>query len=146
MKDEGLYLEHILECIRKIEDYTEMDEARFMNSSMIQDAVVRNLQVMAESTQRISEKTKSENPNIEWRGIAGFRNILVHDYLGLDLGKTWEVIGRGFISRPSGSGSCRSSPNTSLRLYLRLPTLARMAINSSRMEKLAMKIAQPSKS
>ena len=94
MKDERLYLEHILECIRKIEDYTEMDGARFMNSPMIQDAVVRNLQVMAESTQRISEKTQSKYPNVEWRGIAGFRNILVHDYLGLDLGKIWEVIER----------------------------------------------------
>jgi len=94
MKDDCLYLEHILECIQKIEDYTEMDEARFMDSSMIQDAVVRNLQVMAESTQRISEKIKSKYPDVEWRGIAGFRNILVHDYFGLDLGKIWEVIER----------------------------------------------------
>ncbi len=94
MKDEHLYLEYILECIHKIEDYTEMDEARFMKSSMIQDAVVRNLQVMAETTQRISEKIKSKYPDIEWRGIAGFQNILVHDYLGLDLEKVWEVIER----------------------------------------------------
>jgi len=94
MKDDCLYLEHILECIRKIEDYTEMDEARFMDSSMIQDAVVRNLQVMADSTQRISEKIKSKYPDVEWRGIAGFRNILVHDYFGLDLGEIWEVIER----------------------------------------------------
>jgi uncharacterized protein with HEPN domain len=94
MKDERLYLEYILECIKKIEDYTEMDDARFMESSMIQDAVVRNLQVMAETTQRISEKIKSEHPDVEWRGIAGFRNILVHDYLGLDLEKIWEVIER----------------------------------------------------
>ncbi len=94
MKDECLYLEYILECIQKIEDYTEMDEARFMESPMIQDAVVRNLQVMAETTQRISEKIKAEYPDVEWRGIAGFRNILVHDYLGLDLEKVWEVIER----------------------------------------------------
>jgi uncharacterized protein with HEPN domain len=94
MKDERLYLEYILECIQKIEDYTEMDKARFMHSSMIQDAVVRNLQVMAESTQRISEKIKLGYPDVEWRGIAGFRNILVHDYLGLDFGKIWEVIER----------------------------------------------------
>ena len=94
MKDECLYLEYILKCIHKIEDYTKMDEARFMESSMIQDAVVRNLQVMAESTQRITEEIKSEYPDVEWRGIAGFRNILVHNYLGLDLAKIWEVIER----------------------------------------------------
>jgi len=87
-------LGYILECVQEIEDYTERDEARFMDSSMIQDAVVRNLQVMAESAQRISEKIKSEYPDVEWRGIAGFRNILVHDYLGLDFGQIWEVIER----------------------------------------------------
>ena len=58
----------------------------------LQDAVVRNLQIMAESSQRLSDEEKSKHPAIPWRDIAGFRNILVHDYLGLDLDIIWSVV------------------------------------------------------
>ncbi len=58
MKDDRVYFEHILLCIEKIEDYTKMDRSLYMGSSIIQDAVVRNLQVLAESTQRISDRSK----------------------------------------------------------------------------------------
>ena len=51
--------------------------------SMVQDAVIRNLQILSESTQKVSESLKQQHPEINWRAIAGFRNILVHDYLGL---------------------------------------------------------------
>lgn len=94
MKDDRIYMEHVRECIQRIEEYTGMDKTRFMNSLLIQDAVIRNLQVLSESTQRISKKVQSDYPGVEWRGIAGFRNILVHDYLGLDLIKIWEIIER----------------------------------------------------
>ena len=63
-----------------------------MGSTIIQDAVVRNLQVLAESTQRISDGVKTHYPDTEWQAISGFRNILVHDYLGLDLKLIWSVI------------------------------------------------------
>ena len=54
---------------------------------------MRVLQVMAESSQRISEKSKKGQPEIDWRGISGFRNILVHDYLGgIDLELIWQVL------------------------------------------------------
>lgn len=59
---------------------------------MVQDAVLRNLQVLAESTQRLSEEFKSRHPEIEWYKIAGLRNILVHDYLGIDLETVWSVV------------------------------------------------------
>lgn len=54
--------------------------------------VVRNLQTLAESTQRLSETLKASYPNTDWRAISGFRNVLVHNYLGLDLERIWEVI------------------------------------------------------
>jgi uncharacterized protein with HEPN domain len=92
MKDDRVYFEHILLCIEKIENYTKMDKSLYMGSTIIQDAVVRNLQVLAESTQRISDKVKTNYPETEWQGIAGFRNILVHDYLGLDLKLIWSVV------------------------------------------------------
>jgi uncharacterized protein with HEPN domain len=59
---------------------------------MVQDAVMRNLQTLAESSQRLSESAKMTQPKVDWRAIAGFRNVLVHDYLGLDLDAIWLVI------------------------------------------------------
>lgn len=92
MKDDRVYLEYILERIQRIENYTQGDKSVFMDSTLVQDAVIRNLQTMTESTQRLSDSLKSTHPSVDWRAIAGFRNILVHDYLGLDLERTWEVI------------------------------------------------------
>jgi len=59
---------------------------------MLQDAVIRNLQVMAESCQRLSDETKSRRPEIDWRKISGFRNVVVHDYLGIELDRVWQIL------------------------------------------------------
>lgn len=90
-KDDSVYLEHMLDCIQRIDEYVE-NKDQFYNSSLVQDAVVRNLQVMAESSQRISVDIKNRYSNIPWASIAGFRNILVHDYLGVDLDVIWSVV------------------------------------------------------
>jgi len=58
---------------------------------MVQDAIVRNLQTLAESTQRLSDKAKQRKPEVDWRAIAGFRNVVVHDYLGVDLERIWHI-------------------------------------------------------
>jgi uncharacterized protein with HEPN domain len=93
MKDDTLYLIHISECLQRIEDYVgNYNRDNFLTSPMVQDAVIRNLQVMAESTQRLSDELKSIHPEVDWYRIAGFRNILVHDYLGVDLEVVWQVI------------------------------------------------------
>jgi uncharacterized protein with HEPN domain len=93
MKDDKLYLIHISECLERIESYVgQMDAKDFANSTMAQDAVLRNLQTMAESTQRLSDKAKESQPQIDWYKIAGFRNILVHDYLGIDVETVWNII------------------------------------------------------
>ncbi len=93
MKDDTLYLIHIAECIARVESYTQgMTKEAFLAAEMVQDAVIRNLQTMAESTQRLSVRAKESRPEIDWRKIAGFRNILVHDYLGVDLEKVWEIV------------------------------------------------------
>jgi uncharacterized protein with HEPN domain len=54
--------------------------------------VLRNLQTLAESTQRISDHLKAHHPEVDWRAIAGFRNILVHDYLGVSTERIWEIV------------------------------------------------------
>lgn len=92
MKEDRIYLEHIIDCIDRINDYTKYDRFVFMNSSMVQDAVIRNLQTLSESTQKLSNELKSQHSEINWKAISGFRNILVHNYLGLDLPQIWTVI------------------------------------------------------
>ena len=93
MKDDKLYLIHIDECLERIESYTkDIDKKAFMDSTLIQDAVVRNLQIMSESTQRLSDNLKDDHPEIDWFKISGFRNVLVHDYLGVDIERIWTIL------------------------------------------------------
>ncbi len=95
MKDDRLYLEHIRECIEKVERYTAKGREAFIADTMAQDATLRNLQILVESTQRISEKLKESRPEVPWREISGFRNVLAHDYLGIKLDWIWETIQTG---------------------------------------------------
>ena len=93
MKDDRLYLIHIKECIERIEAYIDKtDKKDFLKSNLLQDAIIRNLQVLSESTQRLSDEAKESREDIDWYKIAGFRNILVHDYLGLDLDAVWNIV------------------------------------------------------
>ena len=91
-KDDAVYIEHMLTCINKILEYIGNDKESFYQSTLVQDAVLRNLQIMAESSQRMSEDLKTLFPMIPWREISGFRNILVHDYLGIDCDAIWSVV------------------------------------------------------
>jgi uncharacterized protein with HEPN domain len=92
VKDDRLYIVHVLECVRRVQEFCQGGEDAFRGSELIQDAVLRNLQTLAESTQRISDPLKVLHPEIDWRAIAGFRNILVHDYLGINLERVWEIV------------------------------------------------------
>jgi uncharacterized protein with HEPN domain len=92
VKDDRVYLNHILECIRRIEPHRRSGRRRFFNSHTLQDAVLRNLQTMAESTQRLSDDIKATQPHLPWEEIAGFRNVLVHNYLGIDLEVVWGIM------------------------------------------------------
>lgn len=95
MKDDKFYLIHISECIERIETYVGGGgKEAFMNSTLIQDAVLRNLQTLAESTQRLSDPLKSAHPEMPWYQIAGFRNVLAHDYLDIDQERVWLVVER----------------------------------------------------
>lgn len=94
MKDDAIYLRHIAECIRRIEEDVAAGREQFMASHTIQDAVLRNLQTMAEATQRLSDAAKATHPDVDWRTIAALRNVLVHDYLGVDLERIWENVQR----------------------------------------------------
>lgn len=92
MRDDAVYLRHIAECVRRIEENVASGKTEFLNSYIIQDATLRNLQTMSEATQRLSEAAKLTQPKVEWSKISAFRNVLVHNYLGIDLELIWKVI------------------------------------------------------
>lgn len=92
MKDDKLYLLHIKEAIEWIEEFTNAGEAEFFEDRKTQDAVLRNLHTLSESTQKLSDALKEKYPEVDWRTIAAFRNVVVHDYLGVDLDRIWDIV------------------------------------------------------
>jgi len=92
VKSERIYLDHILVCIEKVRRAASIGRDAFLKSELHQDAILRNLQTLAESTQKLSPRSRSLRPEIDWRAVAGFRNVLVHDYLGVDLEQAWRII------------------------------------------------------
>lgn len=81
-RDDEVYLRHILECIRDVHEHSDGILESLHIHKVAWDATLRRLQIMAESTTRLSDSIKAQAPQIEWHKIKGFRNILVHDYLG----------------------------------------------------------------
>ncbi|MDP3186167.1 MAG: DUF86 domain-containing protein [Anaerolineales bacterium] len=92
MKDDRLYLTHIKERIEYIQEYTAQGGDVFFRDRKTQDAVLRNLHTLSESVQRLSEPLKAKHPEVDWRTISAFRNVMVHDYLGIDLDQVWDIV------------------------------------------------------
>ena len=92
MKDDKLYLSHILEAADKIFNYTKNGQEEFINSPLIQDAVIRNFEIIGEATKQLSEELYEKNPDLPWNDMARFRDILIHHYMGVDLKRIWNVV------------------------------------------------------
>ena len=112
MKNNLLYLSNIQECIEAIESDTPDAKKKFMQTRMIQDAVIRNLrcypasrkacprmggnahqeEVIGEATKKLSPEFRAKYPEVPWRRIAGLRDVLIHDYLRVDLDEVWGII------------------------------------------------------
>jgi uncharacterized protein with HEPN domain len=92
VKDDRLYLHYIKEAIERIEEYTQDGKEAFFQDRKTQDAVLRNLHTLAESMQRISQDLKGKYSQIDWRTISAFRNVVVHDYLGISLERVWDIV------------------------------------------------------
>nr|WP_282570327.1 DUF86 domain-containing protein [Methanoculleus sp. 7T] len=87
-----MYLIHILECTDRIESYTRGGRDAFMASPMVQDAVIRNFEIIGEAVKQVSEQVREKRPDVPWRAIAGLRDILIHRYMGVDLTAVWDVV------------------------------------------------------
>ncbi|HEY4523981.1 MAG TPA: DUF86 domain-containing protein [Candidatus Paceibacterota bacterium] len=95
MEKDKLYLEHIIEAISKIKQYTAgITLPEFKKSTLLQDAVVRELEVIGEAARHVSGVTKQKLANIPWPEILGMRNKLIHEYFGVDVEVVWETISR----------------------------------------------------
>ncbi len=92
MKDDRLYLSNIKECIERIESYTLDGKEAFMQTTIIQDAVIRNFEIIGEATKRLSSELRANYPDVPWQQVAGFRDVLIHDYLKVNLNRVWGVI------------------------------------------------------
>ncbi len=94
MKSDEVYLRHIKDAIEKIESYISVGEDAFIEQSHWQDAVIRQLEIIGEATKHLSEELRSLHNGVPWRRIAGLRDVLIHDYMGVDLGAVWEITQR----------------------------------------------------
>lgn len=93
-KDARVYLAQILERAARIERFIRDGEAAFFEDQKTQDAVIRNFEVIGEAVKRISEEYRAEHPQIPWRLMAGFRDVLIHGYEGIDLRRVWDAATR----------------------------------------------------
>ena len=92
MKEDRIYLLHIRDSAERIFKYTAAGKEVFLAETMIQDAVVRNLEIIGEAVKRISEKTRNSHPDVPWKQIAGMRDKMIHEYFGVDLELIWRVV------------------------------------------------------
>ena len=92
MKRDLVYLDHIREAIERIMTYSAAGREEFFRNRMAQDATIRNFEIIGEAVKRLSDVLKDQCPEVPWRRVADFRNVLIHDYMSVDEEEVWNVI------------------------------------------------------
>ncbi len=91
MKDDRLYLHHMLERCQRVMRVINRGKEAFFTSEELQDAVIRNIEVIGEAAKCVSPETRSRLAQLDWKRICGMRDVLIHDYIGVDLNEVWNV-------------------------------------------------------
>ncbi|TAL60292.1 MAG: DUF86 domain-containing protein [Bacteroidetes bacterium] len=93
MKEDIIYLKHILQAIGRVEEYTKgLSNEAFHSSNLIQDGVIRQLEIIGEATKQLSPAITIHFVHIDWKDIAGMRDKLIHHYMGVDLNTVWDTV------------------------------------------------------
>lgn len=93
MRHYSLYIQDILDSVHKIQTYTKrFSKDKFIKNSLVVDAVVRNLSIIGEASKRIPVEIKLKTPQIPWKKIIGLRNMLIHEYSGMDKEIVWDIV------------------------------------------------------
>ncbi|MDI6654450.1 MAG: DUF86 domain-containing protein [Candidatus Hydrothermarchaeota archaeon] len=88
-----LFIEDTIEAMNKIERYIKnLDYDSFAENTLVIDAVVRNLEVIGEAIKNVPNSVREKYPNIPWKRMIGLRNIVIHEYFGIDLANVWKII------------------------------------------------------
>ena len=89
-RDDTLYLRHVLDAVDRIEEYLgNHDQANFLKTPLIQDGVIRQLEILGEAVRHVSKNLRATYPEVPWKDVAGMRDKLIHDYFGVDLSAVW---------------------------------------------------------
>ena len=101
-----LYLTHIIESIELARSYVAgIDFVEFSRNQQLQDAVVRRIEIIGEAVKHLSSTLRAATPNVPWRQIAGMRDKVIHDYMGVDIELVWTVVHQEFPKLASEVGS-----------------------------------------
>lgn len=107
-----LYLDHIQERIQRIEECAREGREAFEASHVLQDAVMRNFEVIGEAVKHLSPALRKQYPEVPWRRVAGFRDVLIHNYMGVDLDEVWNVIEKDLPQLEQTVSSIQKRPDS----------------------------------
>ena len=93
MENDKLYLQHIADATSAIEEYVKgLTREDFIKNRLVHDAVIRQFAIVGEAAKHLSPETRAKSSSVPWRNIAGMRDMIIHEYFGVDLNEVWRTV------------------------------------------------------